>query len=383
MAADDFSKRKYFPGETGNPFDIILFSLGELEHIPTALYLILLATIAHLRFWGNWPLTIALAFFFISDWLLLYLLPVFKRSYGPAKPPSVVLMVLRLIFTFLPAPLMLIAQFIGTGLVIYGFWVEPHRIHVTRQVLKPLNFKPVSRPLRLLHLGDLHIERITRREELLNQLIKQLAPDLILFSGDFLNLSYREEPTAMQAARKIVSEWQAPLGVYVVTGSPAVDYPEIVTDILAGLSVHWLKDENVKLDYEGNQIGIVGITCTHRPHQDAPTLKKLLVPQSNLQILLYHTPDLAPQASEMPVDLQLSGHTHGGQVRLPLIGALFTGSLYNKRFEAGRYLMNQMVLYISRGIGLEGAAAPRVRFLCPPEIILWEISAPDNQSGDL
>ena len=89
-------------------------------------------------------------------------------------------------------------------------------------------------------------------------------------------------------------------------------------------------------------------------------------------LLLYHSPDLAPNASRNGIDLQLSGHTHGGQVRLPVIGALYTGSLYGKRFEAGRYLVNGMTLYTSRGLGMEGAIAPRVRLLCRPEIILWE-----------
>jgi hypothetical protein len=89
--------------------------------------------------------------------------------------------------------------------------------------------------------------------------------------------------------------------------------------------------------------------------------------------LLYHSPDLAPLAAKFDIDLQLSGHTHGGQVRLPFIGALFTGSLYGKRFEMGRYQLGKLILFITRGLGLEGAAAPRVRFLCPPEVILWEI----------
>jgi predicted MPP superfamily phosphohydrolase len=74
--------------------------------------------------------------------------------------------------------------------------------------------------------------------------------------------------------------------------------------------------------------------------------------------------------------LQLSGHTHGGQVRLPLFGALYAGSLYGKRFESGRRQVGEMTLYVTRGLGLEGKGAPRVRFLCPPEMILWEIGGP-------
>jgi hypothetical protein len=99
-------------------------------------------------------------------------------------------------------------------------------------------------------------------------------------------------------------------------------------------------------------------------------------PPSRFTLLLYHSPDLAPEAAALGVDLMLSGHTHGGQVRLPWFGALYTSSLYGKRYEAGRYALGRGTLYVSRGIGMEGKGAPRVRFLCPPEIVLWEIEGP-------
>jgi len=70
----------------------------------------------------------------------------------------------------------------------------------------------------------------------------------------------------------------------------------------------------------------------------------------------------------------LSGHTHGGQIQLPLIGPLFTGSLYGLQLQSGLYKIHDTLLTISRGIGLEGLGAPRVRFLCPPEIIEWKIN---------
>jgi len=68
-------------------------------------------------------------------------------------------------------------------------------------------------------------------------------------------------------------------------------------------------------------------------------------------------------------DLQLSGHTHGGQVRFPVVGALVTGSLYGKQLESGIFRLKEMLLFVTRGIGMEGAAAPRVRVFCPPEIM--------------
>ncbi|MBI3914129.1 MAG: hypothetical protein HY327_08105, partial [Chloroflexi bacterium] len=212
------------------------------------------------------------------------------------------------------------------------------------------------------------------RERRLLQLTRELKPDLILFSGDFLNLSYVHNPLAHEHAREILGSLSAPLGVFAVTGTSAVDQPAVVEKILAGLPIRWLRDERVTLNHYGNAIDLIGLACTHKPHIDRVALASARNGAAgNLTILLYHTPDLAPEAALQNVDLQLSGHTHGGQVRLPFFGALFAGSLYGKKFEMGRYEIGALTLYVTRGIGMEGAGMPRVRFLCPPEIILWEI----------
>jgi predicted MPP superfamily phosphohydrolase len=231
----------------------------------------------------------------------------------------------------------------------------------------------------MLHLGDLHIERLTSREIQLNSMIATLQPDIILFTGDFLNLSYLRDPDTWAAARTVISDWKAPLGVFAVTGSPAVDLPDIIPDLLKGLPICLLDQERITLQLDGHSFDLIGLSCTHKPFVDTPRLETLIQDGSDrFTVLLYHSPDLAPNISAHPhragIDLHLAGHTHGGQVRLPLIGALYSGSLYGKQYEAGRYSLDGLTLYITRGIGLEGAAAPRVRFLCPPEVILWEIS---------
>jgi hypothetical protein len=78
-------------------------------------------------------------------------------------------------------------------------------------------------------------------------------------------------------------------------------------------------------------------------------------------------------ADRLQIDLYLAGHTHGGQVRLPVWGAIITMSAYGKQYESGLYQLNPTTLYVSRGIGLEGLSLPRVRFLCPPEMVLIEL----------
>ncbi|MBI5305410.1 MAG: hypothetical protein HY868_24990 [Chloroflexi bacterium] len=374
MKPKDFSHVKHFPGTMSSHFDWLVRFADAIESIPTLLFAALLFGIALVPTRFDVWLAFVVWLFFLGDWLLIAALPRAGKSFGPAKPPMIVLATMRAVFAALPLPFNLIAQVIGTALVVYGFWFEPHRLRVTRQVLQTAKLKTNGRPLRVLHLGDLHVERITARERELIAQTRALAPDVILFSGDFLNLSNIEDPIAWEHTREILRELRAPLGVFAVTGSPPVDPPDVVEKLLDGLPIRWLRDERVSLEFERQRVDVVGITCTHKPHVDGATLDAILHGDpDDLTILLYHSPDLAPVAAEQGVDLQLSGHTHGGQVRIPFFGAIYTASLYGKQFEVGRHHIGAFTLYVTRGIGLEGKGAPRVRFLCPPEMILWEI----------
>ncbi|MBI5054731.1 MAG: metallophosphoesterase [Chloroflexi bacterium] len=377
MPRKDFSHANYFPGTTGNPFDVVLHVLDRIARLSDAAFAALLILISLLITRGDATTTVIQLTFFLGDWILLDLLPRFNKSFGPAKPPALMLAILRSPFALLPLTFNLPLQIIGTLLVVYGFWIEPHTIHVTHQTLRTPKLKP-DQTIRILHLGDIHLERITNREKQLIELCRSLKPDLILYSGDFLNLSYLNDPIAQEQVREVIAQIDAPLGVYCVGGSPAVDLEDLVpSPLLDGAHWRFLKDEKIEIGDLG--LEIVGLVCSHKPFIDSPKLQSLI---SNYQlpftILLYHSPDLIYEPSDAGIDLQLSGHTHGGQVRLPFFGALFSGSLYGKEFEAGRYQVGGSTLYVSRGIGMEGAGAPRVRFLCPPEIILWEITAQQN-----
>jgi predicted MPP superfamily phosphohydrolase len=376
----------------------VLIAPVVLERVPRWAILVILGGMAASLAWiwssvGN-PVAIAAGWlvFVLLDWIMLAQLPRSRRSFGPIHPPLLGLAGLRwalaaaLSIIGRPWPIA-VAMVIVSGLAWYGTWIEPFRLQLTCRKLDHSHWPAEADPIRLLHLSDLHLERAGVREDRLQQMIDQLEPDIICFSGDLLNLSYNDDDRAVRDAREVLGLWTAPYGVFAVTGSPLVDLPERARMILEGLqNVRWLLDETETLDLGGRMLNLVGLSCTHDPVRDGARLGAAL--QSDiagaLTVLLYHTPDLAPEAAAAGIDLHLSGHTHGGQIRLPFYGALITSSIYGKRFEGGEYHLSRgghrdpMTLYVSRGIGMEGGVAPRARFLCRPEIILWTIGG----SGD-
>lgn len=370
----DFTQVKNIPGTLDNELDQIFRKFESIQTIPIPFFALILAVLAMIPEYGRWGSWFGLFGFMLLDWLLLAFLSRADRSYGPSQPSTLILALLRLPFALLPSPLSILFQIAGTLLVIYGFWIEPHHLTLTHQSLRSSKL-PAGFSLKVLHLGDLHIERITQRERELAQKIEELKPDLILFSGDILNLSYNEDPTAILHARQVIAAWRAPLGTYGVSGSEAVDLAHIFPGLVADLPLKALDRQTLILEHQGASLSLTGLACSHRPYLDAPVLAELAPAATRyFSIFLYHSPDLAPDAAQLGFDLQLSGHTHGGQVCLPVYGPLVTASLYGRKFRSGRYRIKNMILYITRGIGLEGKAAPRVRFLCPPEIILWEIT---------
>jgi len=317
------------------------------------------------------------------NWWLLQQLPKRNRSYGPDKPSALALSALMGAELIIPGILSLpfwtgwLFLALVTAVAYYATWIEPFRLEVTQQSLTTDKWPATDKPLRLLHISDLHVERITQRERELNRLIENLQPDIIVFTGDFVNISYNQDETAEQHVRDIISEWHAPLGVFCVRGTPNVEPAERVEAFVKDLdNLRLLNNQWITLETPGGELNILGLITTHDLPTDREALKKMMMvaPKRGLHLVLAHSPDIAPEASETGFDLYLCGHTHGGQVRLPLYGAFITSSRLGKRFEMGRYTLKQMTLYVSRGVGLEGYGAPRARFLCKPEITLWEIN---------
>ncbi|MDX1992597.1 MAG: metallophosphoesterase [bacterium] len=328
---------------------------------------------------------ISFALFSLLDWFALWRLPRAGLSYGPDRPPAMALAALRA-FLLLIVGIAGLSWFVAllvnitlSAVAFYATWIAPFRLGVTYQE-KVTHDLPSGTKIRVLHIADLHVERLTKREHRLNAQITMLKPDVIVFSGDFVNISYKDDPYAEAAIRNLIGAWSAPLGVYCVPGTYTVEPLERVQAFVRGLdNIRLLLDEWVRLPLTGaGEFWLLGMVTTHYLDVDREKPYALIrdLPaegRDGFRLMLTHSPDVAPEADSAGYDLYLCGHTHGGQLRLPFIGPLLTGSHVGRRFVMGRYDLQNLTLYTSRGVGMEGWGAPRARFLCPPEVILWEI----------
>lgn len=336
--------------------------------------------------WG-WAAALGLLLSVGADWALLTALPRHRVSYGPVQPPLLALASLRwvVILTALPVgvrwPLptwigVAGIQLLVSALVAYGTMFEPFQVRVTHLELTHTRLANPGSPLRIVQLSDLHVERLTRREQSLPSLVAAFAPDLIVLTGDYLSTTYNTEPLALTDLGTLLGQLHAPGGIYAIWGTAEVDRPEALRLVLDRLGIVVLEDRAVEVQVADHHLWLIGLTCTRDVAADASRLRTLLndVPEDAFTLLLYHTPDLMPEAASLGIHLYLAGHTHGGQWRVPGFGAIVTSSRYWKRYESGHYREGETDLYVSRGLGFEGFGTLRARFFCPPEVVVISLS---------
>lgn len=341
--------------------------------------------------------------FMLLDLALFRSMPVLGLSFGSSRIPFLLIAIVRGIATVTSAvgllaylalrhwrnPLSLPARSSSlywaipvsinlamTGCLVDGLVIEPLNIDVNHVALMSERWLEDAPSLRIVHISDPHIERLTRRERDALRLVDDLSPDLILMTGDYLNLSFLNDSQARADFREWANQLHARYGVYAVWGN--TDLAPWRDELMQGLDITVLSNETKAVTINGRDINLVGIDVhQYFMSKDRRVLERLAeeLPQDGFNVLLYHTPDLMPEAiATDKIDLYLAGHTHGGQIRLPVYGAIVTASMYGKRYEAGSYEEERTHLYVSRGLGFEGGHAPRIRFLCPPEITVFDLS---------
>jgi uncharacterized protein len=273
---------------------------------------------------------------------------------------------------------------LGVGCVLYGIFVERSWFRLVRYRMDIL---PAGFPgtLTVLHLSDLHFLRKDGRKARFLDSIP--TPDVTVVTGDFL-----AEPAGIASAVGAVRPVRGRLASWFVLGSN--DYfeprplnylayfrtnrrrrwakrgraPELVAELTAD---GWEEVTNVRreVSLDGLAVELLGLDDAHiRRHDLRPAPRRR---PDRFGVAVMHSPDSAPEAAALGYDLIVAGHTHGGQVRLPVIGALVTNCSMPRRLVSGRIRMGRATLHISPGLGTSKYAP--FRFWCRPEATLLEL----------
>jgi len=274
----------------------------------------------------------------------------------------------------------------GCGLSsLYATQVEPRWIEVVRLELTLTGLPAALDGLTIAQLSDLHCGLYISPSHIEQAvaLTNRLEADLVVLTGDFVTRSAHYSAACAQALAAL----RAPYGVYAVLGNhDNWTDPDIVAANLEAVGITVLRDARYPLEAGGTRLWLLGIEDTgytgwrgipfHRFRERwrlaANRLAALLtdIPQEEPRLLLVHNPDFTEMLPPGRVDLALCGHTHGGQVRLPLIGAPAVPSCFGQKYRSGLVQGPRTLVYVNRGVGL---IAPPIRFNCRPEITLFRL----------
>ncbi len=259
----------------------------------------------------------------------------------------------------------------------YATWVEPYRLQFERHTVPIDPARQGNEPILIGVLADIQTAYVSDHERDAINMLLAAQPDIILIPGDLFSGGFQGLMTQRQPMRELLGSLAAPGGVYFCPGNTECNYDEVA--LLDGLDIHILDNDSVTFELKDRIITIAGLELEcERP--DAVRTTKILeeLPgDDDIRILISHRPDGVfnlPGSVNSRTDLVVAGHTHGGQVVIPFLGPPITLTNVPRKVAAGGlHDMNGKMIYVSRGLGWEGGRAPRVRFLCPPEITLLTI----------
>lgn len=252
-----------------------------------------------------------------------------------------------------------------------AFFIEPTWLEVTHV---RLSSDKLTKPLTIVVIADFQTDRIGDYERRVLAEAKAANPDLILWAGDYLQ---EHRPGRWEVLREEMrgalaeADLQPPLGSYAVGGN--VDdsrWPEI----FAGSQVVCFPKTG---SAEPGEIVVTGLAMRQSFKTDVK-----VAPRPKFQIVLGHCPNFA--LGKIDADLLVAGHIHGGQVRLPFYGPLMTKAVIPQSWTTGATMLdNRRTLVVSRGVGMERSYAPRLRFLCRPELMVVHVTPDKTVRVDL
>jgi uncharacterized protein len=258
----------------------------------------------------------------------------------------------------------------GGGAFAYGRW-EASAIRVVPQVVAVRHLPPAFVGKTVAVLADFHhgpfvsIEFVREAVPLANS----LAPDLVALVGDFAHKG-THAAEQLPPCLDVLQDLRAPLGVFAVPGNHDMK-GRVYHECVAATTLSDLTNRSVRLSVGGDHLWLAGVDDLWwgKPDQDA-ALKG--IPDGSAVVLLSHNPDFAEERPDTRVGLVLSGHTHGGQVRLPFVESAWVPSKYGAKYARGLAAGPASPVFTSAGLGTAGAP---VRMNCPPEINLLTLTA--------
>lgn len=250
--------------------------------------------------------------------------------------------------------------------------LEPNRVRVVREDIALRRWPERLNGFTIAVLSDFHYDPVFSVHPIRASvdIVNGLGPDLVALAGDFVT-----EPLFGPSAKganhaapcaEILRNIKARYGLWAVMGNhDTTTDPKRVTAALRDVGVQVLLNESKPIERDGARFWLSGIGDASEKKADlAATLRP--VPSEESVVLIAHEPDFADYASRRPIDLQLSGHSHGGQIRLPLVPPMFLPRL-GRKYIWGRYAIGKLTLYTNPGLGTVGIPA---RLNCPPEVTI-------------
>lgn len=236
---------------------------------------------------------------------------------------------------------------------VYALWIEPYWIEVTHHTVAA----HIGSPIKIAHLTDIHTSGLGRRERKMLEVIEAERPDLIVFTGDSISIT-----SDYPGFRDVLMRLHAPLGVWVVRGNHEDWWPvNGESAFYESVGARVLVNSNAQLR---DGVWLIGIDDLYA---GSPDLEKAFagVPESAYKLALFHSPVYFDKMAGRS-DLVLAGHSHGGQVRLPVLGPLWTPPFVGEYFS-GWFEKEGTKMYVSRGVG---TSVFDVRFWCRPEVAI-------------
>lgn len=230
--------------------------------------------------------------------------------------------------------------------------------------------------LRLAHLTDLHSSTVISLDHIQSAIDLALSarPDLACFTGDYVNAVAPDPDGLVRVLRRLADHVPcfACLGNHdggrwsANRGGPAT--PDAVIDLLRAAGIHVLHDTTEAVTLHDRRLLLTGVADLWS--SDVDPARAGFAPDTDPRIVLAHNPDTKDALRHQPWQLMLSGHTHGGQIRLPFFGGRLTAPVKDDRYIEGLLPWHDRHLHISRGIG----ALAGLRLNCPPEVNLLTLT---------